>query len=229
MFYLSCLLRGCALKGFLLICFIIPIFFITTAKAQGSYDTKYALAIGTDYDAPVGNLSYTFKPAINYNLSFHLNSDNFTGSVNFGYHNYKPKQDTFYYQVTVTDQGIDHTDYGSVHYQNFPVYSFYLGLVYNLELAEQLKVYGGFNLGLYYTHLVFVASDVTGGSNTDLHEQDLYIAPRLGFTYSLAQNIGIGIEGKYNLFAPTGKRKYDDRVGTLYNSYSAGVRLIYNF
>jgi hypothetical protein len=229
MSYLSWLLRDRVRKGVLLTCFIIPIFFTTTAKAQGSYDTSHAIAIGIDYDAPVGDFSYTFKPTTNYNLSFLLNSGDLTGSVNFGYHNYKARQDTFYYLVTYTDDGKDHTEYGHVHYENFPVYSFYLGLVYNLELAEQLKVYGGFNLGVYYTHFVFQASDVLGGSNTDLHEQDLYIAPRLGCTWLLTKSIGVGIEGKYNFFAPTGDSRYTDRVGTLYNSYSTGVRLIYNF
>jgi len=226
---ISCSQSGYVRKGILLICFIIPVFFTSTAKAQGSYDSRYGISVGTDYDAPVGNFSYTFKPAMNYNLSFLMTSGSLTGSVNFGYHNYKAKQDTFYYQVIYTEDGRDHLDYGSVHYENFPVYSIYLGLVYNLELSEQLKVYAGANLGAYYTHFVFQARDVQGGSNTDLHERDLYIAPRLGFTYSLANNIGIGIEGKYNLFAPTGDSRYSDRVGTLYNSYSAGVRLTYYF
>ncbi len=189
--YLSCLLPCNARKNFLFICFAISIFFATTAKAQ--YDVKYAIAIGTDYDAPVGNFSYTFKPATNCNLSFTGNSGNITGSVNFGYHNYKTKQDTFYYQVS-------DTEYGRVHYQNFPVYSFYLGWVYNLELTEKLKVYGGINLGLYYTHFVFQARDFIGGSNTDLHEEDVYFAPRLGFSYPLTENVGIGIESKYNFF-----------------------------
>jgi len=229
MSYLSYLLSGNVQKWLFLICFIIPIFFTSTAKAQGSYDSKYGISIGTDYDVPVGNFSYTFKPTMNYNLSFLMTSGSLTGSVNFGYHNYKAKQDTFYYQVIYTEDGRDHLDYGSVHYENFPVYSIYLGLVYNLELSEQLKIYAGANLGAYYTHFVFQAKDVQGGSNTDLHERDLYIAPRLGLTYSLANNIGIGMEGKYNFFAPTGDSRYSDRVGTLYNSYSVGVRLIYNF
>lgn len=229
MSYLSRLLAGYLRTGILLICFIVPVFFTSTAKAQGSYDSRYGISVGTDYDVPVGNFSYTFKPTINYNLSFLMTSGSVTGSVNFGYHNYKAKQDTFYYQVIYTEGGKDHTDYGSVHYENFPVYSIYLGLVYNLELSEQLKVYAGANLGAYYTHFVFQAKDVLGGSNTDLHERDLYIAPRLGFTYSVSKNIGIGIEGKYNFFAPTGDSRYSDRVGTLYNSCSAGVRLTYYF
>jgi hypothetical protein len=149
-------------------------------------------------------------------------SGDFTMNLSLGYHNYKPKQDTFYYQATATE-------YGKVSYQNFPVYSFYLGLTYNFPVSDQLKIYGGFNLGAYYTHFVFRATDFAVDDNEDLHEEDVYLAPRIGVAYMINNNIGIGLEGKYNLFAPTGDKRYNDRVGTLYNSYSVGVRLIYNF
>ena len=199
--------------------FIIIIFSYSSVKAQySSSDSQYGVSIGTDYDVPVGNFSYTFKPAINYNLNLFHHYGDFTASFSAGYHIYKPKADTFYYQKS-------ETDYGKIQYQNFPVYSFYLGATYDLALTEQLKAYGGINMGIYYTHYVFQSTDF----DADLNEQDLYLAPRLGISYMLTNNVGIGIEGKYNFFAPTGDARYDDRVGTLYNSYSVGFRLIYNF
>lgn len=203
---------------------VMTVFSCSSAKAQrnSSSDSQYGVSIGSDYDAPVGNFAYTFKPAINYNLNLLRHSGDFTMNLSFGYHMYKPKQDTFYYQASATE-------YGKVSYQNFPVYSFYLGLIYNLPITDQLKIYTGFNLGAYNTHFVFVATDFLVDDHEDLHEQDLYLAPRLGVAYMIDNHLGIGLEGKYNLFAPTGDSQYNSRVGTLYNSYSVGGRLIYNF
>jgi outer membrane protein W len=201
-----------------------------SAKAQyrGSSDPEWGLALGSDYDAPVGNLAYSFKPAINYNFSVIRYSDNFSMNFTAGYHQYKPKQDTFYYALESTQVGLG-PQYGTIAYGNFTVYSFYLGLNYHLTITDQFKAYCGVNLGAYMTHFIYHSSDLLEDDNEDLHEEDLYLAPKLGFTYMLNDNIGLGLEGKYNLFAPTGDKQYNDRVGTLYNSYSAGIRLTYNF
>ncbi|MGZ3752407.1 MAG: hypothetical protein ACXVI9_08535 [Mucilaginibacter sp.] len=200
------------------------LFSYSDAKAQrsGKSESDYGISIGSDYDAPVGNFSYTFKPAINYNLNLLRHSGDFTMNLSFGYHMYKPKQDTFYYQVS-------NTEYGKVSYQNFPVYSFYLGMIYNFPVNDQLKLYGGINLGAYNTHFVFRATDFMVDDHEDLHEEDVYLAPRIGLAYLIDEHVGIGLEGKYNFFAPAGDSRYNSRVGTLYNSYSVGVRLIYNF
>lgn len=215
------LFRVCAVSVFLL--------FTVGSRVNAQYyrntgqsDSDFGISIGADYDAPVGNLSYTFKPTFNYNLSVLRHYDNFTMNLTLGYHSYKAKQDTFYYQVSATD-------YGTVTYQPFTAYSLYLGLAYDLPVNDQLKVYGGINLGAYYVHFAFHSSDLVLNDNENFYEQELYFAPKVGFTYMLSDNIGVGIEGKYNFFAPTGKKIDNDRVGTLYNSYAAGVRLTYNF
>jgi hypothetical protein len=224
----SLLFRACAI--------IISLLFFINSEASAQYyragnsgsDSHYGISIGSDYDAPVGNLSYTFKPAINYNASFLWYHGDFSMNFTAGYHQYKPKQDTFYYELASTQAGYS-TQYGTISYGNFPVYSFYIGLNYHLTVTDQFKAYCGLNLGAYFTHLVYHSADLLAGDNEDLHEEDVYLAPKLGVTYMLSDNIGIGIEGKYNLFAPEGNKRYNDRVGTLYNSYSAGVRLSYNF
>ena len=220
------LFRVCAVSVFLLC-------FCSKADAQyyqaGTHDgSHFGVAVGSDYDSPVGNFSYTFKPAINYNASFLWYYGDFSMNFTAGYHEYKPKQDTFYYELESTQMGFN-SQYGSVSYGNFRVYSFYLGLNYHLTITDQFKVYCGLNLGEYTTHFVFHSADLLEEQNEDLHETDIYLAPKLGITYMLNDNIGIGIEGKYNLFAPSGDARYNDRVGTLYNSYSTGVRLSYNF
>ncbi len=221
-YHITQLFNNTSVKRLLLSIFIIIAFSFNVKAQYDTSDSRYGLSIGSDYDAPVGNFAYTFKPATNYNLNLLHHYDNFTTSISFGYHVYKPKLDTFYYQVT-------NTDYGTIHYQNFPVYSLYLGAVYDLKLTDKFKAYAGINFGIYFTHLKYNSSDFLSVNNVDVNDQDIYLAPRLGFTFMITNNVGIGIEGKYNFFAPTGETTDNDRVGTLYNSFSAGVRLTYDF
>jgi hypothetical protein len=204
---------------------VIAICSISTVKAQyygGGSDLQYGVSVGADYDAPVGNFAYTFKPAINYNLNLLRHDGNFTSSISFGYHVYKPKMDTFYYAATSSD-------YGTVEYQNFTVVSFYLGGTYDYPVSDQLKVYAGVNFGVYSTHLAFQSANFLEDDNEDLHEQNFYLAGRLGFTYMLTDNVGVGIEAKYNFFTPAGDSEDDAQVGTTYFTWSAGLRLTYNF
>lgn len=206
------------------IAFVITFFSVTSARAQWdtNSDYRYGIALSAGYDAPVGNLSYSFKPAITYGLTGLIYKGNWASSITFGYHAYKPKQDIFYYQV-------DASNYGTISYRDFTVGSLYLGGAYNLKLSDHLTVSPGVNLGLYYTHFVYNSSDIFIEDSGDLHENDLYLAPKLDFTLSVSENISIGVEGKYNFFAPLGTKTYNDRVGTLYNSYTGNLVLTYNF
>jgi hypothetical protein len=199
------------------------IFFCFSVKAQRqSNDNAYSIALSTGYDVPVGDLTYTFKPAVTYGISFMKTRNDFTVSVNFGHQVYKPKLDTFYYRV-------DASNYGTIHYDNFTITSLYLGATYNLENSDNLKAYGGFNFGIYYTHMIYHSSDEYLVDDSDLNEEDLYLAPKLGLTYLITDNIGLGIECKYNLFTPSGQKADNPAVGTLYNSYAGNVVLTYNF
>jgi hypothetical protein len=207
-------------------CLTALVFISFSAKAQyrygGSDEDKFGAALTAGYDVPVGNLSYTYKPAITYGARFLWTKGAVTANISFGYHVYKPKLDTFYYAV-------DESNYGKVSYSNFTIYSFYIGGAYNLEVTDGFKIYGGLDLGAYESHVVVHSSDLYVDSHSDTHQEDVYLAPKLGFTYLVTENIGIGIEGKYNFFAPTGKAKDNPAVGTLYNSYSGNLVLTYNF
>ncbi|WP_157750654.1 hypothetical protein [Mucilaginibacter gotjawali] len=205
----------------------ILVFATSTANAQyyrygGGGSGTYGIGLVGSYDVPVGNLGYTFKPAIGYGVSVFSYHGNFTSSITIGYHAYKPKLDTFYYQV-------DQTNYGTVHYDNYTAISIYLGVAYNFEISDGVKVYAGLNLGAYYTHMAFHSSDLYVDDTENLGEKDAYLAPKIGFTYSLNDNVAIGIEGKYNLFAPTGRAADNPLVGTVYSSYAGSFILTYNF
>jgi len=182
----------------------------------------YGLSIGTGYDVPVGNLSYTFKPATTYDFSLYEYRNGFTGSISFGYHVYKPKQDTFYYAV-------DATNYGTTVYQNFTMYSFYLGGAYNLKLTDDLWAYAGINFGVYFTHFMYTSADEYEVPTDNLNLQDFYFAPKIGFNYLIGDHFAVGVEGKYNSFMPTGQSDEDPLVGTVYSSYAVTFIATYNF
>ncbi|HWZ04838.1 MAG TPA: hypothetical protein VNX40_14575 [Mucilaginibacter sp.] len=214
-------------KALSFITLTILVFAAGTAKAQYySYgsggSSTYGVGLMGSYDVPVGNLAYTFKPAIGYGVSVFSYHGDFTSSVTIGYHAYKPKLDTFYYQV-------NQTNYGTIHYDNFTAISLYLGAAYNLQIMDGLKGYVGLNFGVYYTKMAFHSSDLFVDDTENLNEQDLYLAPKIGLTYSLNDNVAIGIEGKYNSFAPTGKKQDNPLVGTIYSSYAGSFILTYNF
>jgi hypothetical protein len=107
--------------------------------------------------------------------------------------------------------------------------SLYLGGAYNLKLADNISAYVGLNFGAYYTHLQYQSADFILASNVDEHLEDLYVAPKLGINYLIDDHFSIGIEGKYNTFAPTGEKQDNPLVGTFYNSYSGTFFLTYNF
>ncbi len=186
------------------------------------FDHGVGITLSTDYDVPIGNLAYSFKPAIAYGVHLTTFNDNFNINYSVGYEVFKPKLDTFYYSVGAAD-------YGTISYQNFSIFSAYLGPVYNFRAANQFWIFAGLNLGAYYTRYAYQSSDKYVFDNTDLHEKDLYIAPKAGFTFVLSNTLLISLQSKYNFFAPLGKTKYNSRVGTLYNSLASGITLTYKF
>lgn len=196
----------------------------SSVKAQNSStkDHSYGVALNAGYDVPVGNLGYTFKPAPTFGFTFLSYHDDLVLSATIGYHSYKPKQDTFYYAV-------DESNYGTIKYQNFTALSLYFGVAYNFELAEGIKAYGGINFGAYFTHSVYHSVDEFINDNSDLHDENIYLAPKIGLNYTVGDNVTIGIEGKYNTFIVAGKKSDNARVGTINSSYAGNLILTYNF
>lgn len=189
-----------------------------------NFNDGWAIGFGTAYDVPQGNLSYSYKPTINFNTSVYRYFGAITTSASLGYHSYKPKEDAFY----------EYNDDGSLSYtstlSNFRVFSFYLGAAYNIDVADNFRVYGGVNIGAYYTHYA-ISYDVTGyesGSST-LSQQEAYLAPKLGIIFPLSSSVGISMESKYNFFSPTGNSNQDASVGTVFRSFSAGAELVIKF
>lgn len=186
------------------------------------FDSGAAISLSADYDKPIANLGYTFAPSVSFGAHLMTFHDNFTFNYSLGYVAFKPKLDTFYYKA-------DDVNIGTATYQNFTAVQAYLGFAYNLRLTDQFWLYGGLNMGAYFTHYYSHSEDVHFDSTDDFHDTDLYLAPKAGITYALSNSLLVSIEGKYNAFAPTGKKEYSPNVGTLYNSVATGIFLTYKF
>jgi len=184
-----------------------------------NFDSGYGIVFGVGYDAPLGNLKNVYKPAINYSIGVSRFMSDFTVSLTLGYHAYKPKDDL------VTSGDIENT---STLFSDYRVYSAYAGIVYNLNLADNVRLYGGGNIGLYSTHYAFSSTDNVSEFIVDLRERDVYLAPRLGLIFALTNNIGLSLESKYNFFAPTGKSDYASS-GTFYTSVAAQAAITFKF
>jgi len=222
-----------SLKALLAVFFVFLVFSGFRADAQlhkdpwanyggGSSDSGYGISLSAEYDAPAADLATTFKPAPALNLGVVRSFGDFTFNATLGYHVYSPKQAVFYYDDGAGGQG-------TIVYQNYPVYAFYVGAVYNLQLSDAVKLYAGLNWGLYYTHYAYDAEDQFSSNSIDLNEEELYVAPKIGLTYLLGGQISLGIEAKYNFFTPEGNSDTSPDVGTVYKSYAAGVVLTYRF
>lgn len=184
-----------------------------------NFDSGYGIVLGVAYDAPLGNLKGVYKPAADYSLGVVHFMDKFTASITLGYHAYKPKDDLG------DADGVENT---SPVYSNYKVYSAYAGLVYNLNLSEGARLYGGANLGLYNTHYTYTFVVNNDSFIADLQQQNFYMAPRLGVIFALTNNIGLSFESKYNFFAPIGKSEAESS-GTFYTAVAGQVALTYKF
>lgn len=199
-----------------------------TANAQRffrDYDEEPGNGVGINLalDAPVGNLQYTYKPAINYNLNYYRFFDHATATIGIGYRTYKPKQDVFYYAV-------GDNDYGTAGYSDFRSYMGYMGAAYNIDITDGVKAYGGFNLGFYMTKFSSHSEDAFMNNREQVDgEQQAYFAPKLGATIDIGDNLQLNIQGAYSIFSPIGKKEEYSRVGTIYSSFNIGSGIAFKF
>jgi hypothetical protein len=191
------------------------------AQYYGDEQT-YGIGLTGGYDMPKGNLGNIYKAAPSYGVNLFLFSGRVTGTVGLGFREYKPKQATFYYE-----DGND--DYGTISYGNFKSTMAYLGGAYNFPLGTLVKLYAGFNLGLYTTKYTSYSEDSFVIASEDISERQGYGAPKLGLNIAATDHFLINLEGAYNFFSPLGRRDYNDRVGTVYKSITTGGTLIYKF
>lgn len=190
---------------------------------------KIGIQIGVDYDSPTSKLGIYYKPTVSPNFSvLYSQFDNFTANITAAYFVYQPKASEFYYSI---DDGLSN---GVETYSEFKSKALYAGFLYHLGLGKYLKASAGLNLGAYFTHYLYTATDRQQNSVYDTHSTNLYASPKVVFSVALNNFISCSIQSKYNVFAPTGRNdgfspSYDSEFGSVYTSWANGVALAYKF
>lgn len=188
-----------------------------------NFSDGWGIAAGTGVDIPQGNFNYTFKPAINFNASVYRFLGPFTANLSLGYMNFKPDE----YLISEEVEGTGST--ANTYYADMPVIAAYGGAAYNIDVADNFRVYGGVNLGVYFTDFA-VGYEIDGIEPFvyDKWSQSLYYAPKVGVIFPITPKLGISIESKYNFFSQ--KLTLGDVSGKQnWNSLSLGAELVFKF
>jgi hypothetical protein len=194
---------------------------------NGGFGGTWAISLSGGYDVPTGNLGTTYKAAPTFSFSVLRNYGNFTFNATIGYVSYKPKVDTFYFYGNDPTQG--YSQYG-----NFSALQIYVGGAYNIQIADNAKLYLGLNLGTYYNFTSVTTNDGVGDiTTTNIDEAQSYVAPKIGVDFMLNNNISLGLEAKYNIMLSSDSGSgdaFDSGYTTTVNqSFSGNVNLTYHF
>ncbi|NOW97258.1 hypothetical protein [Mucilaginibacter sp. SG564] len=199
-----------------------------------NFESGYAVTFGAGIDAPLNYFKDIYKPSAAFNLGVARFMDKFTISLNVGYHNYQPKDAFNPEKITIeiaNEQDNGTPDQGPITvFSNYRVFSGYASVVYNVDIADGARLYGGANLGGYYTdysYLIFDPNSDQGGSVVTPERKNFYVAPRLGLIFGISDHIGVSVESTYNFYAPL--KKANNSGGTFYTSVTGLASLVYKF
>jgi len=200
----------------------------------GNFESGYAVTFGVGIDAPQNYFKDIYKPAAAFNLGIARFIDKLTISLNVGYHNYQPKDAFNPDKITIDiGNGVDDGTQDQTPitlFTSYRVFSGYASIVYNINVADGARLYGGANLGGYYTdysYLVFDPNSDQGGTVVTPGRKNFYVAPRLGLIFVLSDHIGVSIESTYNFYAPL--KKSNNSGGTFYTSVTGLAAVTYKF
>ena len=196
-----------------------------TYGGGGSSDNPgdgFGIAINGGYDIPSGSLGTTFKAAPTFGFSLVDNFNGFTISANVGLVTYKPKIDTVYYYAA--NQTI-----GSIAWSDDKIMAYYLGAAYNIDVDDGVKFFLGLNLGVYSDKIGYHTQDDYENTIFSKTENELYYAPKLGFTFAVDDNFSISPGARYNFFKPLGSTNNDPYIYTSNKSLELGITLTYIF
>jgi hypothetical protein len=189
----------------------------------GGGDWSVALNIG--YDVPHGDIKYTYKAAPTVGLSLQKKVRSFTISGTVDYRSYTPKIDTTLYSY-------DGTDLYTAKYSNYTGLGLYLNAVYDLQISDQFKIYGGLLGGVMLTRYKLTLTDDNGETGSVSSSESItYLGPKLGFHCLVSDRIGVGLEGRYTLGVVGAN--YNTREGGSttkgHGTYAGNLFLTYSF
>ncbi|AYL96383.1 hypothetical protein [Mucilaginibacter celer] len=186
-----------------------------------NFSDGWGVAFGTGVDVPQGEFNSFFKPAINVNTSIYRFLGPLTVDFNVGYRNFQPDE------PVVEGDGITQKN------TNMPAFSASFGVVYNIDIADNFRVYGGVNTGAYFTNfgLAYVFDNGLDPIVFDGYKTSLYYAPKAGISFPLTTRLGINIESKYNFYTQKAESQTDpsDSRSANWNSFTIGAELVIKF
>ena len=182
----------------------------------------FGIAINGGYDIPTGDLGKTFKAAPAFGFGLIDNFNGFSFSANFGLVTYKPKIDTIYYYAP--KQTI-----GSLAWNDDKIMEYYLGAAYNIQVDDGVKFFLGLNAGIYSDKISYHTVDIYENTIFNKTEQELYFAPKVGFSFDVSDNFSINPGIKYNYFKPLGGTDNNPYIYTSNSAFSLNMSLVYVF
>lgn len=202
---------------------LIPIASFAQVANREYYNHEFV--IGGNYDKPLGNLSWVYKPALGVQLGFYWvdefrNENKITkNGINFSYFQLAPKADTLYYLVPPNS-------YGTAVYSNYKV----TRASFHHEINKRLKDFRfimAWDAGLAFISYSSLHKDKNLNLGEDSFEGKFFFAPQIGMGYSVTKNIMVSLNAYYNGLISLGSTDsnsadYNSNAGTYthYTSFS---------
>jgi len=152
----------------------------------------WGITVSGGYDATTTDMRSVYGGAPTFSIGVVKSLNDFTFNVSIGHVSYKPKVDTSFIYA-------DNTTVGYVHYGNFSSLEFYVGAAYNVEIADQAKLYFGLNLGSYANSFTFDENTVDGNFSASSSSKAICVAPKIGINFIISSHWSFAIEGRYNI------------------------------
>jgi hypothetical protein len=181
--------------------------------------------INVGYESPLGDVKDVYNGSPTFGVNVIRKKGNLLFSGTIDYRDYKPKQADISY--------IDEDRYYySVKYSSYRGIGLYLGAAYEIPFDGQFSFYGGLNGGIVLiSYKATIDSESYSGVLEVSNYNSTYIAPKLGFSYMLNNNVSVGLEGRYSLGVTSAN--YNTREGGNitkgFNSYAGNLFLTYCF
>jgi hypothetical protein len=193
---------------------------LTYGGGGGGYPDPngWGITVNGGYDATTGDMRGIYGGAPTYNIGVVKSLNDFTFNGNIGYVSYKPKVDTDFIYA-------DNTTVGYIKYDNFNSLELYLGAAYNVEIADQAKLYFGLNFGTYFNSFKYDAASLDGSFTASASGKAAYFAPKVGINFIISSHWAFAIEGRYNVEAGSSSSSTDTEDA----SYSYSISSIKTF
>jgi hypothetical protein len=216
-------------------------FLIATSLPYNAFSQAYRVGISPCYNIPIGELAWSYSPAIGAKLHFSwLNQNNHgitraTG-VMIGYHAFQPLADTLYY---IADQGGLGTtgngaDIGKAVFSPFKMLHLAATMDWGIPLSKRLSINPGLHVGMLYAQRSIAFQDNGGEDGIDELVTWATLNGQAGLEYKLGAHLSANFFVAYTFIIQLGNTNpdamdYNENTGMFYHFYSPGISLNYYF